>query len=461
MHSDPATPTATDEDKVLRKACERCRTRKLSCTGVGVTGKCRRCEAGNHDCIFSTRAPTGRPRKAESSGRRVGVKLESTPYTSPRKRPDESDADTSAKMKRTDGFSEHPSSLTDLSLAIFLDSLQTVEIAPSDGLTETMLQPTLQADAAPAPNTAPTGPPQYAESVALRQDLAYTVPADMSWWNIAWDLPDMGTGTPPEQPTPPALPEPAPAPAPAPVKTCCSAGGAGPNPLRTPCESSAVQELMPPPQTSFPPGLPSTAGQIHNIHDKVHCAPNPSGNGCTCLCDMSPALLCLEHRLRHRSDTVQDASSSLVFTLSSIQEVTSKCQCSADCPTCRQNPSTRLTASLLISTALQIYARALQIVRNVLVGNDKVYEHHVLEVSIGGFRPSARNARKIAIYALKLELHDLERALARVSSTAQSSRIAAVPAGDQVALQMNPVDQLVIRKLHQQLSEVLRTVESL
>ena len=200
---------------------------------------------------------------------------------------------------------------------------------------------------------------------------------------------------------------------------------------------------------------------MHSTHDKVHCVPNPSGKGCMCLCDMSPTLLSLEHRLRHRSDTVQDASSSLVFTLSSIQEVTSKCQCSADCPTCRQNPSVGPTASLLISTTLQIYARALQIVRNVLVGNDKEYEHQLLDVSIGGFRPSARNARKIAIYAMKLELHDLERALARVSSTAQSSRIAAITAGDQVALQMNPVDQLVIRKLHQQLFEVLRTIESL
>lgn len=372
------------------------------------------------------------------------------------KRRGESDADSSAKMTRTDDLSEHPSSLTDLSLAIFLDSLQTVEIAPSDGLTETMLQPALQDDAVPTPNTAPPAPPQYAESVTLRQDLAYTVPADMSWWNIAWNLPDMGMGTPTEQPT--SL---APAPAPAPAKSCCSTSEGNPNPLHTPCESHAPQGLMSLPYTSFSPVVPPAPAQIHNMHDKVHCVPNPSGKGCMCLCDMSPALLSLEHRLRQRSDTVQDASSSLVFTLSSIQEVTSKCQCSADCPTCRQNPSMGLTASLLISTALQIYARALQIVRNVLVGNDKGYEHQLLDVSIGGFRPSARNARKIAIYAMKLELHDLERALARVSSTAQSSRIAAIPAGDQVALQMNPVDQLVIRKLHQQLFEVLRTVESL
>ena len=210
-------------------------------------------------------------------------------------------------------------------------------------------------------------------------------------------------------------------------------------------------------------------------HETVYCVPNPNGQGCMCLCDTNPALLSLDHRLNARSNTVHDASSSLVFTLSYIQEVTSKCHCSTDCPTCRRNPSTGATTSLLISTALQIYARALQIVRNVLVGNNTICtcgvgqscmcrgseEERLLDVSIGGFRPSARNGRKIAMYAMKLELHDLERALARVSVAAQSPSFTAVTHGTAPSLRINPVDQLVIRKLHQQLGEVRRTVESL
>ncbi|WFD33261.1 hypothetical protein MCUN1_000074 [Malassezia cuniculi] len=237
-------------------------------------------------------------------------------------------------MRADSTAGQPPSSLSDLSLAVFLDSLQTLEIAPSDGLTESMLESPLTLQ---TPDTMSEQNQDmsmaYAESVAMRQDLAYTVPADMSWWNIAWTLPD-----------------------------------------------TIAQQPV------------------------------------------------------------------------------------------KEEP----TRSLLISTALQIYARALQIVRNVLVGNefkctcasgqpcscDGDGEKRLLDVSIGGFRPSARHARKIAMYAMKLELHDLERALARVSVTAQSTSIPVAEANTG-ALRINPVDQLVIRKLHQQLGEMLCTVETL
>ena len=72
---------------------------------------------------------------------------------------------------------------------------------------------------------------------------------------------------------------------------------------------------------------------------------------------------------------------------------------------------------------------------------------------------------------MKLELYDLERALARVCDTARHSRLACtsasvesiqglVPKGES-ALRVNPLDQLVLRKLHQQLSELLHTIENM
>lgn len=108
-----------------------------------------------------------------------------------------------------------------------------------------------------------------------------------------------------------------------------------------------------------------------------------------------------------------------------------------------------------------------------------------MEVRIGDYTPSPQNTRKIALYALKLELIDLERALARVQNAAmhplqvshavnamkhasdEASRSCCVSKahpdsedGAQTAnLHLNPVDQLVIRKLHEQLNEVLHAVE--
>ena len=175
-----------DPERSLRKACDRCRTRKLSCTGASATGSCRRCEVGNHECVFcaseltATRAPIGRPRKGDAAVRRI-PSISSAQHTPEMQTPERKRAcdfcPYSNKHARTDA-TDQSSSLSDLSLAVFLDSLQTVEIAPSDGLTDAMLQsPVLQ-----LPNTMPPPselPTRYAESIALRQDLAYTVPADM------------------------------------------------------------------------------------------------------------------------------------------------------------------------------------------------------------------------------------------------------------------------------------------
>lgn len=414
------------------------------------------------------------------------------------------------------------SSLSDLSLAVFLESLYTLEIAPSDGLTSNMLDASLpdsKSDGTSEINSIMNSilpgshGSDYAESAFLKNDLVYSVPSDLRWWNLAWSLPgkdgklfdtDLSQNhaevlkSESEQfshTTPAAsggIPETTPLSAGEPTSTgaCCS--------------------------TQPQPNVKDTAA--HHTLDKVHCVPNPSGPGCSCLCESDVALLSLQHSLRNgplalgrqeaREPSQATASSSLVFTLSMSQAITRKCACSADCPTCKKDPSYEVSAGLLISTALQIYARALKVFQEVLVSNGSTgcgctvsspckqcpcgdprrtqkslhSEEASVEVRIGDFLPTPKNARKIALYAMKLELLDLERALAHVQTVAQQSlppppavEPPPLPEGSCCAkkhtepklpkrttpLRLNPIDQLIIRKLHIQLGEVLKTVENL
>lgn len=424
-----------------------------------------------------------------------------------------------------------PSTLSDLSLAVFLESLYTLEIAPSDGLTPNMLSTApvsneewggmsvpdamngiaqFHETLGPLPASSPGA--EYAESAFLQDDLVYSVPSDMRWWNLAWALPhpsqdtdshetrssDVGTPYSEKAESHPMSPVPEPSAAPAaedPPKPCCSSK-----------ETSSVSAVP----REYPVGK----------HDKVHCVPNPTGPGCSCLCESDLALLSLQRSLRsgplawddsHNDETSRaNAASSLVFTLSMSQSITKKCACSADCPTCKKDPSYEVSAGLLISTALQIYARALKVFQEVLISNGNGgcgctasgtctacpcnaeprhvragEEPGVVDVRIGDFLPTPKNARKIALYAMKLELYDLERALAHVQDVAQRSlphppdTMKQVPpdappgaccakkhlrrnhSKPRAPLRLNPIDQLIIRKLHAQLDEVLKTVENL
>ncbi|PWN51734.1 hypothetical protein IE53DRAFT_367814 [Violaceomyces palustris] len=214
-------------------------------------------------------------------------------------------------------------------------------------------------------------------------------------------------------------------------------------------------------------------GHVHS-HSKVHCVPNPSGKGCTCLCDMSVALLSVRRTLRQATDYSADhenstttktiegeqaedesvkgaagsarkgdrgslaAATTLQLTLSASQAVAEQCACSADCPTCRSDPSTELSASLLVSTALQIYARAVKTLREGftsssshpgssggMFGPSSSFSSSGgggLDIRIGDYRPGAANARRIALFAMKLELRDLRTALGKISKMATSSR---------------------------------------
>lgn len=468
--------------------------------------------------------------------------------------------------------SEVQSSLADLSLAAFLESMYTLEIAPEDGLTPAMLSDTLTGSSPPhaermadAPQNAGTGRAQmpqpcsqpsltnnqeaataaalpssmYAEPATLQNDLSYSVPSDLRWWSLAWSLPESReqSGITGMQPKP------------APVQSshkheslsppqgngslCCSQSkmrvSAPPNAVSC-CSGTAPQA---PPDHPAPPAESDTLenqrrdgtssdGCTHGT-EKVHCVPNPDGEGCTCQCEMDVALLNLRRQMREKgphtgTDGASQASSTLMFTLSSSQAVTRQCKCSADCPTCKKDPSAQVSASLMISTALQIYTRALHILRGVLMpdtgttcrcpcsGNDASDASGcqcrkprndrcsrdadpIVDVQIGDFRPTAQNSRKIALFAMKVELHDLERAIARVCKTAESWPIqkcaemfdgcqdaAAADVSDTkrdstldsstsdastMIMRINPIDKLVLKKLHQQLAEMLRTVEML
>ncbi|PWN22176.1 hypothetical protein BCV69DRAFT_297477 [Microstroma glucosiphilum] len=217
----------------------------------------------------------------------------------------------------------------------------------------------------------------------------------------------------------------------------------------------------------------SKEATVNNTHTqpRVHCVPNPSGTGCTCLCESSVCLLGVRRTLGHPLpispspyeddlDASTDAEGSqlqgdrktpipsLHLTLSASRAISDSCACSASCPTCcgaaagseagsASAPShAAFNASLLISLALQIYARAVRILRDgfsssassssgdgaiagattgTASGSSSV-DGVVggLEIKIGGYRPSKENARRIALLAIRLELSDLEKGMGRV-----------------------------------------------
>ncbi|CBQ68456.1 conserved hypothetical protein [Sporisorium reilianum SRZ2] len=276
-------------------------------------------------------------------------------------------------------------------------------------------------------------------------------------------------------------------------KPCCS-GHATPPPTTTP--STAI-EMGPLSTSAAVHGAPLHLDSERQRHaashahhpSKVHCVPNPSGKGCTCLCDMSVALLSVKQVLRETDPhPARIATDTIQLTLTASQAITAQCACSADCPTCQSDPSTEISASLLVSTALQIYARAVRILREGLSASKGEAVKGFfggLEVTIGTYKPSVGNAKKIALYAIKLELKDLRRALGKISRMAQNLGVPVAAKGgegrDKAASEgegegegegekgekakqgqgMNPIDQLVILKLYRQLTELLKTIEGL
>ncbi|CAO1613553.1 unnamed protein product [Sympodiomycopsis kandeliae] len=244
---------------------------------------------------------------------------------------------------------------------------------------------------------------------------------------------------------------------------------------------------------------------VSHSSPRVHCVPNPSGSGCTCLCESDVCLLRVRRTLSATPDRVTESKDSntapsLYLTLSASQAISASCACSSTCPTCRFHPSSSaFNASLLISLTLQIYARAVRILRDGFSedGNG-------LEIKIGGYRPRKENAKKIALLAMKLELTDLERGMGKVWSVAAGEGIeigtgnsASVPntvaeqeaneklenavASDHDSLagainsttttkmsksserdrRLAPIDRIVIRKLREQLKEMITRVEAL
>jgi len=268
---------------------------------------------------------------------------------------------------------------------------------------------------------------------------------------------------------------------------------------------------------------------------RVHCIPNPTGSGCLCQHDGSVALLSIQKSLkesaRHQeleSDSTSSQKSkslaearTLHLTLCTSQAVASSCACSADCEVCRNDPSTGTSASILVATSLQIYARAVHILREGFgrsntttssnpTGNggsginlSSVIGATSLDVRIGEYRPGSVNARQIALFAMKLELRDLRSALGRVAEMAKSRRreddkkdgsvensrsktnlmeVGGVDADNLKGKQrlegekkggnekggnasstsnLHQIDELVITKLYSQLGDLLQTIEGL
>lgn len=273
-------------------------------------------------------------------------------------------------------------------------------------------------------------------------------------------------------------------------KPCCSKKAQ--SDVAVPATTSSTLTIPNRPSSSSSSGSTNAADSQPQGKRKVFCVPNPNGKGCTCLCDMGVALISVRKTLRAASvaageeiehqplngtgakDSASNgtsgaptksranATTTLQLTLSASQAVATHCACSAECPTCRSDPSTQMSASLLVSTALQIYARAVKTLKEGVGGALGVMGGGKadLDVKIGEWKPSEANARKIALYAMKLELTDLRKALGKVSNMAKGSTSASASGNDsgRKSPLLNTIDQMVIDKLHAQLGEILETV---
>ncbi|WFD44015.1 hypothetical protein MPSI1_002680 [Malassezia psittaci] len=453
----------------LRVACEQCRTRKLRCSGISSDNKaCLRCRQDRYECFFATQARIGRPRKTKEKShtrshsidrdQEGARKMHCTTHISnlsaiqpapsfdlasancPRAATPSARAMSDAATPNLPGMQPAPSSLSDLSLAVFLESLYTLEIAPDDTI-PSELGMNLNQDQwneAPKPSLNEIMSPlaldnaKYAESALMDNNLVYSVPSDLSWWNLAWSLPKQVEKSASSNAVPQVVANPSLIPPEEPKQAhslrYVSSAGVSANQTHPQLESCCSSY---PANQSLKPG----DGSPLSDHDKVHCVPNPKGLGCSCLCGSDVALLSLQRSLRNGSladekdkDKVPseaDVASSLVFTLSMSQAITKKCACSADCPTCKKDPSSEVSAGLLISTALQIYARALKVFQEVLVPNrqskkctclslhsqgtcqcgcdartmvkEPPSDDSGVDVRIGDFCPTSQNARKIAL----------------------------------------------------------------
>lgn len=369
---------------------------------------------------------------------------------------------------------EQQPTLSDLGLAAFLQSLDTLEINNEDGLTPNMLQAlqggtsfssaALQAQTGQGPTSVPSLYPTTTQLslgslLEMQSGTSYAVPADLSWADPSWLQSGVSTFAPmpPEAISSPQM-----------VKSegpCAKTGEA------SCCCSGSSQDEATPRATQ---AIASTEQQ------RVHCVPNPNGKGCTCLCDVSVALINVRATLRQAKEHAQDddstlhlanrvigstkgaAASTLHLTLSASQAVADQCACSASCPTCRSDPNTSLSASLLISSALQIYIRAVRTLRQGFGANhDGVTPNpgNEWDVSIGQYRPKPHNAKRISLFAMKLELRDLRDAIAKISNAASASLIEAN--WSQASEVVAPIDSIVIRKLHHQITQLLSTVEGI
>ncbi|UZJ51186.1 hypothetical protein CBS101457_000506 [Exobasidium rhododendri] len=511
-----ASTTTVGLDLPVRTACNHCRSKKIKCDKVPVEqGGCSRCTREHIQCSYDIRDPIGRPkkRKTEKGGesqspapdshvkhkrrsktakgcsppRRVGSEsswLETVPTWIQSSPQDLSSAIGS--LSATPGTSpiasstayntirqrDKASNLSDLGLAAFLESLDTLEINPEDGLTPNMLQslnsdnPMQSAIATPMDSTIYDGlatPSQL--SFSSLTSTCFAVPADLSWADSSWLLNAADAS---RRPVPP------------PDDNCsCShkASALVPTPKikQGPCPKTGAESCC----------CGETAG-TSTSSPRVHCVPNPTGKGCTCLCDVGVALINVRATLRQARDQTFEqeqqqgsakqavAASTLQLTLSASQAVADQCACSASCPTCRSDPSTSLSASLLVSTALQIYIRAVRTLRQGFGAAQDRDEQRIegeWDVSIGQYKPKPNNAKKIALFAMKLELKDLRDAIGKISTaasaTAASERKEEHSSIDEIALRandyesMNPIDQVVIRKLHLQICDLLKTVEGI
>lgn len=276
----------------------------------------------------------------------------------------------------------------------------------------------------------------------------------------------------------------------------------------------------------------SPATSAAAVSPRVHCVPNPSGSGCTCLCESDVRLLRVRHTLAATTPSSPssanagleaDASpASLHLTLSASQAISASCACSSTCPTCKEKPgSAASNASLLISLSLQIYSRAVRILRDGFAPKASAMKdksprkvdvdlsgseddkprpssahstltvdgsgsstalasssegNRGLEIQIGDYRPRPENAERIALLAMRLELWDLERGMETVYKMATgsggsdgssgSSMISrpgtadqAEPASGGTAPALAPIDGVVIHKLRGQLKEMISRVE--
>ncbi len=90
---------------IIRTACEACRNRKLKCSGtLPENGGCERCGSDRIECVYSARAPIGRPKKRKVEDGEDDINTPAPSLSSPSSKSGKTQATSKAKKTAADSL---------------------------------------------------------------------------------------------------------------------------------------------------------------------------------------------------------------------------------------------------------------------------------------------------------------------------------------------------------------------